>query len=236
MPMDLAASLLRAKPFAHAPEQAVKDLARIASTRELERGAVLWEAGETPASFTVIQRGLFKIVRPLPNGREAIVGLFGPRESVGDVAVLQGIPYPAAAVVCSASARVIQIPRSELLGQMQRAPGLAISVNQSMGDRVHALHAKVEILSAGGVEARLASLLLDLAERFGDELDDDTLVIPLTLSRQELANLVSTTFETTVRVMSKWQKTGVIETSQEGFLVRDVASLTKAASSVLRGR
>jgi CRP/FNR family transcriptional regulator len=231
--MDVAAVLQRSKPFCHAPEAAVKEVARTATTRELLREARLWDAGETPASFCTIYSGLFKVVRPLANGREAIVGLFGPRESIGDIAVMQGIAYPAAAIVCSETACVIQIPRAELLAQMERFPGLAISINQSMGDRVHALHAKVQILSAGGVEARLASLILELAERFGDEFDDDTVVIPIPLSRQDLANLISTTFETTIRVMSKWKKAGVMDTTSDGFVVRDMDHLRSAASSVL---
>jgi CRP-like cAMP-binding protein len=108
--------------------------------------------------------------------------------------------------------------------------------NSAIAQRVQALQAKVQILSAGGVEARLASLLLDLAERFGDELDDDTVVIPLALSRQDLANLVSTTFETTVRVMSRWQKAGWVQTTEDGFVLRNVEALAQAARSVLAPR
>ncbi len=231
--MDLTAALQRSKPLSRAPEAAVRDLARVATTKELARDETLWNAGEMPACFSTIHSGLFKVVRSLSNGREAIVGLFGPHESIGDVAVMQGIAYPAAAIVCSERARVILIPRAELLAQMERHPGLAMSINQSMGDRVQALHAKVQILSAGGVEARLASLLLELAERFGDEFDDDTVVIPIALSRQDLANLVSTTFETTVRVMSKWKKGKVIDTTADGFVISDVEKLRASASSVL---
>jgi CRP-like cAMP-binding protein len=231
--MDIIAALHRSKPLSRAPEAAVRDLARVATTKELARGETLWNAGEMPACFSTIHSGLFKVVKSLANGREAIVGLFGPRESIGDVAVMQGIPYPAASVVCSETARVILIPRAELLAQMERHPGLAMSINQSMGDRVQALHAKVQILSAGGVEARLASLLLELAERFGDEFEDDTVVIPIALSRQDLANLVSTTFETTVRVMSKWKKGKFIDTTADGFVISDVEKLRSTASSVL---
>lgn len=234
--MDVAAALQSSKPFAQAPKDAVAQLACTATTRELSRDATLWVAGEQPAAFSIIHRGLVKIVRPLASGREAIVGLFGPRESVGDVAVMQGIPYPATAVVCSSSARIIQIPRAEVLANMQRFPGLAISINQSMGDRVHALHAKLDILSAGGVEARLASLLIDLADRFGDEFEDDTVIIPIALSRQDLANLVSTTFETTVRVMSKWKKAGTLDTTADGFVVRNMAQLRETAATVLAKR
>ncbi len=231
--MDARSVLQRSRPFRHAPERAVDDLARTATTLDLGRGATLWEAGDHPASFTIIHRGLIKVVRPLPSGRDAIVGLFGPLESVGDVAVVQGIPYPASAHVCGETARIVRIPRDEVLAHMHRHPGLAISINQSMADRVHALHAKVEILSAGGVEARLASLLLDLARRFGDDLEDDTILIPVALPRQDLADLVSTTFETTVRVMSRWHKRGVVETTNDGFVVRNRTHLETTASHVL---
>lgn len=234
--MDVVAALQSSKPFARASKQAVADLAKTATIREIEHGVALWDAGQQPLAFSVINRGLIKIVRPLANGREAIVGLFGPRESIGDVAVMQGIPYPAAAIVCSSDARIIQIPRAEVLAHMTRHPELALGINQSMGDRVHALHAKLEILSAGGVEARLSSLLIDLSDRFGDEFENDEIVIPITLSRQDLADLVSTTYETTVRVMSKWKKSGILETTQDGFILKDVPQLRQFASSVLNKR
>ena len=74
---------------------------------------------------------------------------------------------------------------------------------------------------------------MDLAERFGDEFDDGTFIIPIALSRQELANLISTTFETTVRVMSKFKRNQIIDTTAEGFVIRDFSRLRTAASSVL---
>ena len=234
--MDVAKALTHAGPFSHAPAAAIEDLAKVTVVRNYQREQELWRAGDPAGSFSVIYSGLVKIVRPLPNGREAIVGLFGPRESVGDVAVLQGIAFPAGAIVCSASAVLLQIARNELLDQMKRHPGLALSINQSMGDRVHLLHEKIQILSAGGVDARLSSLLLDLAERFGDEFEDDTVVIPIALSRQDLANLVSTTLETAIRTMSRWQKAGIVETNADGFVLRDMAKLREAASSVLGPR
>ena len=85
------------------------------------------------------------------------------------------------------------------------------------------------MLSAGSVDARLATLLLDLADRFGDDLEDGTVLVPLPLSRQDLADLVSTTFESAIRVMSRWQKQGVVQTRSGGFILQDVESLSHAA-------
>ncbi len=234
--MDIANALKRARPFAQAPEEAIEAMVPHAVARTLSRDDALWQTGAPTTHFSVIYSGLLKVVRSLPNGREAIMGLFGPRESVGDIAVIQGKAMPASAIVCSATAVVIRIPREVVLEQMHKWPGLTISMNSAIADRVQALQTKVQILSAGGVEARLASLLLDLADRFGDEFEDDTVVIPLALSRQELANLISTTFETTIRVMSRWQKSGWVETRSDGFVLKDLEALRETARTVIATR
>lgn len=227
--MDIHKALQGSRPFAKAPDDALARLAQLATVRHVRHDEPLWRAGEPASHYSVIYSGLVKLVRALPNGREAIIGLAGPRESIGDVAVMQGIPFPASAIVCSDSATVIRIPRDTLLGEMNRSAGLATAINFAIADRVQTLHAKVRILSAGGVEARLAALLLDLGERFGDEFDDGTTRIPIALSRQDLANLVSTTFETTIRVMSRWQKAGWLETTSEGFVLRNIDGLHETA-------
>jgi CRP-like cAMP-binding protein len=45
------------------------------------------------------------------------------------------------------------------------------------------------------------------------------------LSRQELADMVGTTIETAIRIMSRWGKEGVVRTEKEGFLVADRGAL-----------
>ena len=232
MDVDIPAVLLQARPFRDVPRESLAVLARSAITRKLERNDHLWQVGDPPTYFSVIRTGLLKIVRPLPSGRETILGLFGPRESIGDVAVIQGINFPAAATVCTTSATVLQIPRNMLLAEMERTPALSMRVAQSLGERMQTFHSKVEILSAGSVEARLASLFLEFAERFGDELDDGTHIIPLALSRQDLADLVSTSFETAIRVMSRWGKQGVIDSGPDSFVLRDIEALETIARTV----
>jgi CRP/FNR family transcriptional regulator len=70
----------------------------------------------------------------------------------------------------------------------------------------------------GSVEVRGARLFLTLSERMGQPREDG-IFIPLALSRQELADLLGTTLETTIRLMSRWQKENVVMTERDGFLV-----------------
>ncbi|RLB59580.1 MAG: hypothetical protein DRI90_15240, partial [Deltaproteobacteria bacterium] len=204
--LEVGGLLRRTSLLRGAPDEAIEALASAARVRFLSHGERLWETGDSALGLMVIHRGLVKVVRLLPNARAAIIGLFGPGESVGDVAVVRATRYPAAAVVCTATAVVVALSGRVLLDQMGQWPLLATGVSQAIAERVDTFHRKIDILSAGNVEARLATLLLDLAERFGDELVDDTLVVPLALARQDLADLVSTSLETAIRLMSRWHK------------------------------
>lgn len=77
------------------------------------------------------------------------------------------------------------------------------------------------------MEQRLATLLLALAERFGDEREDGSTFVPVPLSRQELSRLVGARAETVIRTMSRWQKVGVVATDARGFVLRDTERLRR---------
>ena len=53
--------------------------------------------------------------------------------------------------------------------------------------------------------------------------------IPLALSRQEIAETVGTTVETAIRVMSRWNREGVLLTGRERFVIPDREKLKSAA-------
>jgi CRP/FNR family transcriptional regulator len=53
--------------------------------------------------------------------------------------------------------------------------------------------------------------------------------VPLRLSRGDLADMVGCRVETTIRVMTRWQREGVVETQREGLVIRDRVLLAEAA-------
>ena len=86
--------------------------------------------------------------------------------------------------------------------------------------RLVELTTRLAELTGGPIEARFARLFLKLADQLGKKDGAGTLV-PLTLTRQELADLVGTTIETAIRVMSRWHKDSVLLTEREGFRLVD---------------
>ena len=168
--------------------------------------------------------------RSLASGAEVIVAIFGSRENVGDTAALEGSRYPADAVVTSEVATVIKVDAQRVLEQSALCPALALALQQALCRHAAALRTKVEILSAGTVRARLANLFLHLASRFGDDLADGTVAVPVALSRTTLASLVSARTETVIRALRPWERAGVVVTDGGRFVLGDLPALTACAA------
>ena len=227
--MALKEFLARTPALEGASAESMDRIAHAASERIVERGNYLWHTGDTPVSLTVIRSGLVKIVKLGQNGKKTICGLFSAPDTVGDAPVLHGTPYPADALVATTEVKRVDIPRDLLLSIAAAEPQLGLSLARSVQQKLSTLMAKIDVLSAGSVEARLATLLVQLDERFGDEIEDGTTLVPVILSRQELADLVATSFETAIRSMTKWEREGIVETTNHGFSILNRAELRKAA-------
>ncbi len=222
-------SLRTSRLLAGVDESVLAALGQAAFRKTFARGESLWRAGEPALNVAIISSGFVKIVRHTADGTSCILGIFCARESMGEAAVMGRGIYPAEAVAASEVVHVVYVRASQLLAIMDTSRALSHAVNRSLTEHTMALQAKIEVLSAGAVEQRLATLLVHLAERFGDEFDDGTASVPLALTRAELASLVGTTVETTIRTMSRWQKAGFLTTSEEGFKIHQPLAL-KCAS------
>lgn len=218
-------TLRASKLFGGLDESLLADFSRAAHRARFARGDFLWRAGDPAMAITVITSGLVKVCQPLRQGQSTIVGLFGPRESLGDMAVVSGHGYPADALAASDTVDVLRVEKSAVLDAMARHPSVGMAINRSLVEHSNQLRGKIQILAAGSVERRLVALLLNLANRFGDELEDGCTAIPVVLSRTELACLVGTTVETTIRIMSRWQKSGLVETTADGFRLCSLEAL-----------
>ena len=227
---DAIERTLRASHLFSGLDGPVDDFARVAIRKTFHHGDYLWHHGDVAVALTIITSGLVKICQPNRSGESAIVALFGPRESIGDIAVISSGRYPADAIAVTQDVEVLSIEKKPVLEAMQRDLALANAINRSLVSHSVALRQKIRIMTAGPVERRLAALLLHLAERFGDESESGEIEIPVALSRSDLARLVGATMETTIRTMSRWQKAGIVSTTPSGFVIHDAKAIDVAPS------
>jgi CRP-like cAMP-binding protein len=202
-------------------------LSAVASVREFDKGAALFSEGDESGLLYTVITGRVKVFKTTPRGTDVILELFGPGDPVGAVAVYESRPYPANAVALEPTACLV-IPRQAFFSLLESHPTLVRGLLVGLTHRLVELTNRLAELSGGRVEGRLARFFLKLAGDIGQPRPEGTF-IALALSRQELADMIGTTIETSIRIMSRWGKEDVVRTEKDGFLVRDRAALEAAA-------
>jgi CRP/FNR family transcriptional regulator len=126
-------------------------------------------------------------------------------------------------------ARVVSIQKASLERVIKSNPEFALRLFSSLSERLRQSDEVIESLLHREVSTRLATLLVNLAERFGEEGDAD-LLIDVRLTHQDLANMIASTREAVSKVMSEFQRYGVIETRNRKIAILDRGALAKRAS------
>lgn len=224
-------SVLRRHPaISRLSPESLDEIARLSTHHRLRRGEAVWRAGERAASFVVVGHGLVKVLLPGGATRDLVLGLAGPGESVGDSVTLEGGSYDADAYALTDTVVIVRIPREALIAALESNGAAALELARGFGASA-ALAAKRLALFTSSAEERLATTLMELGERFGDEMEDGTTLIPLRLTRAELAALVGTTVETTIRTLSRWTREGLVTTGDAGMTLHDATALARRAST-----
>ena len=219
-------------PFEAVPVLALlrpEDRAALAPACELsayEKGAVVFEEGSPADRIHFLVRGRVKIVKAGPD-RDLIIDLLGPGEPLGAVAVFEHKPFPATAVAIAPSA-VLSVPEGRFFRVIEQNPEITRRLLAGLTLRLITLNRRLADMT-GSVEYRCARLFETLAAKMGRQEEGGAVFVPLPLSRQEIADLAGTTIETAIRVMSRWQKGGVLETDPTGFRIHDPAALREIA-------
>jgi CRP/FNR family transcriptional regulator, nitrogen oxide reductase regulator len=93
-----------------------------------------------------------------------------------------------------------------------------------IGRRLRAAHDTVKSLAVDPVEARLAAAVLRLAEREGVR-QGKSIVLGFHITRQMLADMTGTTVETTIRILRRWTRDGILADDRERLVVSDLRAL-----------
>lgn len=218
---------IRATPlFRGLSSEDQKRLAALAALRNYDRGDFLWRAGDPAEQLTIVVKGRVKIVTHGDTG-DTILELFEEGEPVGAIAVYNYIPYPASAV-CMEPVVLLTLPRRDYFELLDRNPDFARAIIRELTKLVVAMARRLQELRGQKVDARIAQLFLTLAERLGKEVKGG-IEIPIQLTRQEIADLVGTTVESSIRVLSRWGRERIVVSGENRFLIPSREKLREIA-------
>lgn len=198
--------------------EALEPLCRL---RGFEKGETIFVEGDPADRIHFVVIGRVKIVKAA-GGRDVILEILGPGEPVGAVAVFERRPFPAGAITLEPSS-ILSIPEREFFVLLESRPQMMRHLLAGLTYRLMMVNKRLADMT-GSAEYRAARLFLTLADRVGTATEGGVFV-SMALSRQEIADLIGTTLETAIRLMSRWQKDGVVITEKNGFVIPDPAAL-----------
>jgi CRP-like cAMP-binding protein len=237
MPSRDVAAFLRQRPvFAGLPAREIEELATVAVEESHRARAYIFLESDPSRWFYLVKSGHVKIVRHSKTGKDVVLELLGPGEVFGGVAVIEKRPYPAAAQATEPTV-VVKIPAGPVIALADRHPAFIKEMALMIGRRLRAAHDSVKSLAVDPVEARLAAALLRLAEREGTRgKSGDGVTLPFHLTRQSLADMTGTTVETTIRILSRWLRDGLLVDEGGRLVLTDREGMTALAEGETQQR
>ncbi|OGW49989.1 MAG: hypothetical protein A2Z50_02175 [Nitrospirae bacterium RBG_19FT_COMBO_42_15] len=182
-----------------------------------DKGEYIFMEGDTAEWLCIVKSGEVRIMKHSASGKDIILDLSSPGEIFGGVAVFDKKPYPASAQAMEPQTAVLKLPHKCLFDLIDKYPAMASEAVIYLGSKLRDAHTMMKNLAVEKVERRIASILLKLAEK-GGEKDEKGITLTMHLTRQDIAEMAGTTVETTIRVMSRLKKEGVLK-SVEGKIV-----------------
>jgi len=205
----------------------IEELSHSKGCHVYKKGQVIFYEGNYPSGLFCINKGKIKIYKLGESGKEQIVRLAKIGDIIGYRALVSGEPYRGSAEALE-DAVLCHIPKESFLSIMQNDGPFAMRFMQLLCQELGEAEARLLDIAQKSVRERLAEVLLILKEKFGYEDQDQTLNI--TLTREDLANIVGTATETVIRLLSDFKKENLIELKGKKIQLVDVAGLIKVAN------
>ncbi len=201
--------------FSNLNDDELGELADLTIERSFVPNEFIFWDGDAPEWFYVVAEGKVKVLKHSSLGKEFIIAFFGPGEMFGEVAVFENKPYPASAQAVTET-KAVGVKRDDFLSFLANRPQVALRIINVFGGRLRDAQGRLRDLAGERVEQRLASVLLMLSAKLG---------LTLLFTRQEIADMVGTTMETAIRVMSNLKDRGIIRSARGEVVILDEEKL-----------
>lgn len=214
--------LKKASLFSQLSDDTLGDLAAQLRRRAFRRGTIIFHKDQAGDALYVVDSGRIRIFLPTPGGEELTVDVAGPGDVFGELALLDGRPRSASAESLE-DAITFSISREEFQKYLARNPRLAVSLVELLSSRLRHVTEYAESLAFLDVHARLARMLLEMAERYGVQKDGTE--IDFDLTQADLGTMVGATRERVNRALAAFRAQGLIELRGRKIVLLDTNRL-----------
>lgn len=203
-----------------------QSLIKLATTRHLDRGAMLYEQGEPGLSFSILTSGMVKVCVYSLEGKEIVFDYLGRGKIIGEISIFDGKPRTAS-VIAVEPCEVLVFQKKDVVPYLERNGATAMKVIELLCERLRKTDALMEQNTSLAMEPKLARGLLRLAEDHGTRKDDGA--VDVQIRQSDVGNYVSLARENVNRQLREWADQGYVELTRGHIIIRDMAAIAEIA-------
>jgi CRP/FNR family transcriptional regulator, nitrogen oxide reductase regulator len=217
--------LQQAPIFAGLPLVGYAEIASAAHTLLFRKSEPIFRHGDRAQAVLVLASGKAKITQFSRCGKEVILRVDGP----GDILTAPGKAGGGTHSHNAHSLEACQVlvwQRSIFEDFEKRFPKIRSNAIAILNERLRLLETSFLELATEPVTQRLAGILLRLLE---DRSVQEAFVARIDLTNEHLAQMIGTTLFTVNRLLSEWEKRGIVATQRKTVLIRNIPALRAVA-------
>jgi CRP/FNR family transcriptional regulator, cyclic AMP receptor protein len=214
--------------FCNLPLTAVQRLNEIKSTAIYPKSAILFVEGQQPRGVFLLCRGKAKLSTSSAEGKTVITGISGAGDVLGLSAAISNRAYEVTAEMIEPG-QANFVTRDALLHFLREYGEVAVRVAEQLSRNYYTAYEGIRMLGlATSPSEKLAKLLLGWS---GGSGNGDAVQVNLTLTHEEIAEMIGTTRETVSRLFSDFRKRQLVQLKGATLVIRDRSALEKMAHS-----
>ena len=181
---------------------------------------------ELTTSFYNLLDGVLRLYKLLPDGRRQIVGFALPGDFLG-MATGERHGFSADAI---GSATICQFAKASFARFSEHRPNLLRRINELTVRELNQARDHMVLLGRRSAEEKVATFLVGWRDRL-QQLRGSSTLVPLPMSRQDIADYLGLTIETVSRTFTKLEREGVIDIVPGGICLLDAARAEALAAA-----
>lgn len=206
-------------PFSKLERSQIREILDLATVRRLDEGVAIFEEGAPAERFYMLLDGYIRVVRITPTGEQVIALHIPTGELFGIAKALGRDTYPASSITAS-QAIVLSWPMRAWDDFVARYDGFASETYKTVGQRINEMNNRMVEMATQQVEQRIANAILRLINQTGKKVEAG-IEIDFPITRQDLSEMTATTLHTVSRLLSAWEKKGLVASKRKRITVTD---------------
>jgi CRP-like cAMP-binding protein len=217
--------------FQNATEDELHLILKNSINRTVEENEFFFFQGDTAQYLYILTSGQVKLMQSSPNGQQVNLRTIHPLQMFGALGAIRAeATYPATAQALEDSS-ALAIESGFLHKMLEISPHISFDMMTLMTSYIQEIQARYRELATERVEQRLANALIRLAGQSGIKSMEEA-GIKLSLSRQDVAEMTGTTLYTVSRLLSEWERNGIVETGRERIKILKPHDLVRIADGL----